>query len=84
MYLACNFRVVESKHSDYPVGTVITGGLGWSTHTIIDPKTASVKDAFLKKVPEGVAPSHAMSVFGLTGWALVLFHTFFVWIQDFS
>lgn len=62
-----HFRVIGSKHSGYPVGTIVTGALGWSTHVKIDPETSNIKDPFFLNVPEGVPPSRAVGALGLTG-----------------
>lgn len=42
---ALSFRVVESKHSAFPTGTVVLASSGWTSHSISDGKE-------LKKMPE--------------------------------
>ena len=33
------FRVTETKHKDFPKGSVIFGQFGWRTHTVVNPDT---------------------------------------------
>lgn len=61
------FRIIDSKNSDYAVGTVVTGYFGWSTHVKIDPEASKVRDPFFLKVPQGIPPSRAVGALGLTG-----------------
>lgn len=58
-------RVIESKNPDYPVGTILTGDYGWTTH--VKSSEAFLKNPFFQRVPEGISPSNAMGVLGLTG-----------------
>ena len=61
------FRVINSKHPGYAVGTIVTGALGWSTHVKIDPETSNIKDPFFMNVPEGIPSTLAVGALGLTG-----------------
>ncbi|XP_065669858.1 prostaglandin reductase 1 isoform X3 [Hydra vulgaris] len=60
-------RVIESKNSTYPVGTIVVSGqCGWTTHfipikSVHDSKMFHIVPPFLKDV------SHAIGVLGLTG-----------------
>lgn len=52
-------QVVESDDSDMPVGTLVQGLLGWQEYSLMSP-------AALNKLPDGVPPTMALSVFGTT------------------
>ena len=54
--------VVASKSDRYPVGATAFGMMGWQDHAIVDEgeNTAQI-------VPDGVDPTAAISVFGVTG-----------------
>ncbi len=52
-------RVIESKNDDIPVGTMLFGTPGWQEYAVMGPKD--------QVVPEGVDPTAALSVFGITG-----------------
>ncbi|NQX88031.1 MAG: NADP-dependent oxidoreductase [Halioglobus sp.] len=54
--------VEASNHPDFPVGTAVTGMLGWRRYIATDGKSVS-----LRKLPEGVSPAVALNVLGLTG-----------------
>jgi len=51
--------VVESNNDDIPVGTRLFGTPGWQEYAVMGPKD--------QVVPEGVDPTAALSVFGITG-----------------
>lgn len=51
--------VIESKNPDIPVGTRLFGTPGWQEYAVMGPKD--------QMVPEGVDPTAALSVFGITG-----------------
>jgi NADPH-dependent curcumin reductase CurA len=55
-------QVVASKSDRYPVGATVFGMMGWEDHAIVDSqeRTAQV-------VPDGIDPTAALSVFGVTG-----------------
>ena len=53
--------VVESKNDTYPVGTTVSGMLGWSELAVISAKEPATV------VPEGIDPLPVMGVFGATG-----------------
>ena len=52
-------RVIESNNDDIPVGTMLFGTPGWQEYAVMGPKD--------QVVPEGVDPTAALSVFGITG-----------------
>jgi NADPH-dependent curcumin reductase CurA len=54
--------VLESNHPDYPVGCLVTGSLGWRRYLASDGRSVP-----LHRVPEGVAPTTALNVLGITG-----------------
>jgi len=51
--------VVESNNDDIPEGTVLFGTPGWQEYAVMGPRD--------QVVPEGVDPTAALSVFGITG-----------------
>ncbi|XP_050350573.1 prostaglandin reductase 1-like [Nymphalis io] len=63
-------KVIESRNENIPVGSYVTGTLGWRTHTIVDPnKSSSVGMLPLTVVPE-ISPhpvSLALGVLGMPG-----------------
>lgn len=52
-------RVVESANPEIPVGTCLFGTPGWQEYALMGPRD--------QVVPEGVDPTAALSVFGITG-----------------
>ena len=59
-------EVIESNHSDYKVGDIIQGQMGWQTY-----KATSVTNSEkFRKVPDaGVPYSIGLSLFGMTGFS---------------
>ena len=55
-------RVVESRHPDFPVGTLVSGGFGWQEYALSDGKNIP-----LQALPEGTSPIAALGVMGVTG-----------------
>ena len=55
-------RVIESRHPDFPEGTVVSGGFGWQEYAVSDGKSMP-----LQPVPEGVSVTAPLSVLGVTG-----------------
>ena len=51
--------VIESNNDDIPVGTTLFGMTGWQEYVIMDGSN--------QVVPEGIDPTAALSVFGVTG-----------------
>lgn len=51
--------VIESNNDDIPVGTMLFGTPCWQQYAVMGPKD--------QVVPEGVDPTAALSVFGITG-----------------
>jgi NADPH-dependent curcumin reductase CurA len=54
--------VLESDHPDFPVGTPVSGLVGWRRYLVSDGRSVP-----LRKLPEAVAPATALNVLGLTG-----------------
>lgn len=55
-------EVVASASDRYPVGASVFGMLGWQDHAVVDEGEAGAQ-----VLPEGVEPTAALSVFGVTG-----------------
>lgn len=51
--------VIESNNDGIPVGTVLFGTPGWQEYAVMGPRD--------QVIPEGVDPTAALSVFGITG-----------------
>ena len=51
--------VIESNNDDFPVGSMMFGMTGWQQYTIMDGSN--------QIVPDGIDPTAALSVFGVTG-----------------
>jgi NADPH-dependent curcumin reductase len=56
-------QVVESRHSGFKVGEMVTGLLGWQDYLATDGGGL----AMIQKVPAQVPPTLALSLFGITG-----------------
>ncbi|XP_004458561.1 prostaglandin reductase 1 [Dasypus novemcinctus] len=57
-------RVVESKNSDFPKGTVVLAFSGWTTHSISDGKGL---EKLLTDWPDTIPVSLALGTIGMTG-----------------
>jgi NADPH-dependent curcumin reductase CurA len=59
-------EVIESRHDDYPVGTRVTLGAGWATHTVSNGR------GYCAKLPDFAVPESAwigvLGVPGMTAW----------------
>jgi NADPH-dependent curcumin reductase CurA len=58
--------VVESKHPDFEVGQLVSGGFGWQDYAVSDGSAFGGLVPPLK-IPPGVDPTTALSLFGHTG-----------------
>jgi len=58
-------QVVESKHTDYPKGQLVSGMLGWQQYVLTDGTPGPFGG--LAKVPDGIPPQRMLSVLGGTG-----------------
>lgn len=56
-------QVVESNHSEYAVGDLVQGGFGWQDYMATDGGGMFP----VRKVPPGITPNAALSIFGITG-----------------
>jgi NADPH-dependent curcumin reductase CurA len=52
--------VVESRSDQFQVGTLVTGNFGWREYATVDA-------AKLEAIPQGVPPTAALGVLGMTG-----------------
>jgi NADPH-dependent curcumin reductase CurA len=55
-------EVVSSNSERYPVGASVFGMLGWQDHAVVDEGENGAQ-----VLPDGVEPTSALSVFGVTG-----------------
>ena len=58
-------QVVESRHPDYQLGELVTGMFGWEDYTA--KAAGGTGLAAMSRVPQGVPPNLALSLFGTTG-----------------
>jgi NADPH-dependent curcumin reductase CurA len=56
-------QVVESRHPDYKPGELVQGSFGWQDYVA----TGGRGVVALRKLPPGIAPNTALSLFGITG-----------------
>ncbi len=56
-------QVVESRHPDYAPGDLLMGGFGWQDYALTD----GTGILGVRKLPPGVPPNLALSLFGITG-----------------
>ncbi|HUB94292.1 MAG TPA: NADP-dependent oxidoreductase [Stellaceae bacterium] len=56
-------QVIESRHDGYRPGELVQGMMGWQDYVVSDGKGLLP----LRKVPAGVPPNLALSLFGITG-----------------
>lgn len=54
--------VVSSNNAEFPVGSLVTGALGWQRYLVTDGR-----DVQLRKLPDGIEPAAALNVLGITG-----------------
>lgn len=60
MRALCAGRVVESRNPDYPVGTPVSGMLGWQEYAVSDGTR-------IRKVPDGAPLELALNILGING-----------------
>jgi len=63
-------KVVESKSSEYPVGTLVVGYFGWRNMTVVDPaEVPTLMKGFMQKLPDlgGLSPSLGLGALGMPG-----------------
>jgi NADPH-dependent curcumin reductase len=56
-------QVLESRHPDFRVGDIVRGSFGWQDYAVTDGKVFGG----MHKVPPGLSPNLALSLFGLNG-----------------
>lgn len=56
-------QVIESRRPDFKPGDLVQGGFGWQDYVATDGKGF----VSLRKLPPGVPPNLALSLFGITG-----------------
>ena len=56
-------QVVKSRHSDFKPGDLVQGFWGWQDYVAANSKSLGG----MRKVPPGVPPNMALSLFGITG-----------------
>lgn len=61
---ALSFRVVESKNSAFPTGTIVLAPSGWTTHSISDGEKL---EKVLAEWPDTLPLSLALGTVGMPG-----------------
>jgi NADPH-dependent curcumin reductase CurA len=56
-------QVIESQHSDFKPGDLVLGAFGWQDYVATDGQGFMP----MRKLPSGLAPNLALSLFGITG-----------------
>jgi NADPH-dependent curcumin reductase CurA len=56
-------QVIESRNSDFKPGDLVQGGFGWQDYVATDHRAFGG----IRKLPLGVPPNLALSLFGITG-----------------
>jgi len=56
-------QVIESRHPAFKSGDLVQGGFGWQDYIATDDKAFGG----VRKLPAGLAPNLALSLFGITG-----------------
>jgi NADPH-dependent curcumin reductase CurA len=56
-------QVFESRHPDFKAGDLVRGDLSWQDYVVTDGKTFGG----IHKIPPGVSPNLALSLFGING-----------------
>jgi len=59
-------KVVESRHSDYAVGSLHVAKFGWRSHTVVHPKDLQGQIQHLPDM-EGLSPSLGLGAVGMPG-----------------
>jgi len=57
-------QVVESKNKNFSEGDLVQGSFGWQEYVVTDGSSNFMP---AQKIPEGIPPTSALSVFGVTG-----------------
>jgi len=63
-------KVIESKNSEYEVGTLVIGYFGWRNLTVVDPKVVpTAMRNYMFKLPDigGLSPSLGLGALGMPG-----------------
>jgi len=60
-------KVIESKDPNFPVGELVTGHILWGDYTVGNATPRTPPGLPYQRVPAGVPPEFALSLFGLTG-----------------
>lgn len=56
--------VVDSRNTDFPAGTLVSGTFGWQEYALLNGQGGVIPT---RRVPAGVEPSAALGVLGTTG-----------------
>ena len=56
-------QVVASRHPELRIGELVTGGLGWQEYAVLTGGASGT----VRRIPPGIPPSLALSLFGITG-----------------
>lgn len=57
-------QVIDSKDSNFVSGDLVQGTFGWQEYAAVNSSTGIMP---IQKVPEGIPPTSALSIYGITG-----------------
>jgi prostaglandin reductase 1 len=66
-------KIIESKHSKFPIGKRIVGYMGWRSHTVLNPDALETQDIVMTEKPYlipdfgDLSNSLALGVLGMPG-----------------
>ena len=57
-------QVVDSRDSNFKSGDIVQGSFGWQEYAAVNSSSGIMP---IQKVPEGIPPTSALSIYGITG-----------------
>merc|ERR1712048_194260 len=60
-------KIIESRSSKMPVGSIVTAFTGWRTHFVFHESMLDTTQEHFRVLPPGISPSLSIGILGLTG-----------------
>jgi NADPH-dependent curcumin reductase CurA len=57
-------QVIDSRDSNFKSGDIVQGSFGWQEYATVNSSSGIMP---IQKVPEGIPPTSALSIYGITG-----------------
>ena len=57
-------QVIDSKDSNFSSGDLVQGTFGWQEYVAVNSSSGMIP---IQKIPEGIPPTSALSIYGITG-----------------